>query len=208
MSKSIERFLVTLLLIVLVGGGCASAPRAPVTRAPAIEQATRAVAIATTCGATGSGIVIDGDSALTAAHVVATCHPPYLIQDAGGALRVATLEAVIDSDMARLRLLPGSVPFANQAPVVVTTARVGDQVCIESGGHRERRCGRVRGVGETRAGIRHTAVTLPGDSGSGLYRADGALLGVVVVCDVDSAGTCTRTGGGASPLAPVSWVTR
>jgi hypothetical protein len=207
MSKSIERFLMLTILVLAILVSCKA--RSPATPAPALamDQAARAVAIATTCGSTGSGVVIGERSVLTAAHVVATCPPPYLIRDGAGALRVATLEAVLDTDLARLRLLPGSIPLASPTPVAVAAAKVGDRVCLQSGGHGERRCGKVRSVSNGRAGLRHTAITIPGDSGSGLYRSDGVLLGVVVVCDVDG-GACTRTGGGASPLASVAWVTR
>lgn len=199
MSDQIVLRCLSLLLVILAAcGGGIRAPAAP-------DPATSAVAITTLCDSVGSGVIIDATHLLTAAHVVAPCPSAFLITDHAGAVRVARLEAVVDSDLARLRLVPGSAPFDDPGPPLIRTAVPGARVCIESGQHRQRRCGRIRGSGHGRAGLSHSAITIKGDSGSGLYGERGDLLGIVVTCEV-SAGVCTRTGGGATPLAPVAWI--
>lgn len=205
------RVVIDVLIVVLLGAlvaaqyGCAQGLRVSTPQ----DQTRAALAVETACGPTGSAVIVDSMHALTAAHVIGECPLPVLLTDSSGHQRVASIEALVDVDVARLELLPDQPPFAVAVaglPPIARPAR-GAAVCIESGRHHQRRCGAVRAVEPGRGGIAHSAVTIKGDSGSGLYDGRGRLVGIVVTCDVETTGgPCSATGGGATPLWPRTWI--
>lgn len=210
------RVLVDVLVVALLAAlvfaqyGCASrVPFGPVpVVSTATEQTRAALMVETICGTSGSGVIIDTAHALTAAHVIAACPMPVLLTDSSGRRRVATPEAVVDVDVVRLQLLPGQALFTDARPPTITRPSPGAAVCIESGRHHQRRCGKVRAVEPGRGGIRHSATTTKGDSGSGLYDGSGRLVGIVITCDTEHDGddVCNAAGGGATPLWPRAWI--
>jgi hypothetical protein len=207
------RVVIDVLIVVLLGAlvlgqyGCACGMRQAASSSSPQDQLRAALSLETACGPTGSAVIVDRTHALTAAHVIGVCPLPVLLIDSDGVSRVASLEAVAATDVARLELLPDEPPFAGSGPPSIARAAPGAGVCIESGLHHERRCGRVRTVSDGRGGVEHSAATIKGDSGSGLYDEHGRLVGIVVTCDVPArGGACLTTGGRATPLAPRAWI--
>lgn len=156
-------------------------------RTPAERNAT-AVGIYTECGS-GSGVLVDGAHVLTAYHVV-DCgdddgHKPaqyIVVRTAAGATTIAVIQVGDPArDLARLQL---ATPVKNVAPAYVRTAKVGDVACASTVVPEiATRCGKVTAFEQPRM---HGDVTVSGmnvwygNSGSGAYGKDGALIGIVV----------------------------
>lgn len=133
----------------------------------------------------GSAVVIDGRHALTAEHVVDCRSGQRLIRGTlpDGHHMIMTVDREDhDHDIARV-VVQADAGFGLLVPTpIVSTVRAGDTVC-SSVAYPKRgwNCGAVRNVDPDIAigDIRGWWRTVPGNSGSGLYR-DGALVGIVV----------------------------
>jgi hypothetical protein len=168
----------------LASGGCAARTQIVVThlRSP-IEAASTAVAVKTECG-WGSGVLVDSRHVYTAHHVIA-CGKGRLakkvrVELPNGSSYTATYDALDASrDLARLRL-----PRAIGVPTL-TVARVkpGQVVCaVTATPAREFRCGLVDVLKAPRVwgDVALKGMNLWfGNSGSGLYNTDGALVGII-----------------------------
>lgn len=131
----------------------------------------------------GSGVLIGSDRVLTAKHVI-ECVPstvldalPVTVTMPNGTDVQATIEITTDTDLARLRLT--ATRHADRP--LVRTAAPGSRACLAHAvPSRGRSCGRITAAGETIGAVEFTAKVVPGNSGSGLYDEDGALIGVVI----------------------------
>ena len=201
MTTHLIRIFSALLVLLL---GCMPPPR---PSAAELVAEPRDVAIATVCKSIGSGVVIDDRHVVTALHVVSRCPDVVIVRDGSRVDRAAQVEIVdLRRDVARLVLSDASLPFEVR-PVRVAEPEPGAPVCLRSGLHREERCGYVDAASERLDGLRHTAPTRPGDSGAGLYRLDGTLVGIATTCNVTDQGACSDTGGGGASMLAVAWVT-
>ncbi len=186
---------IVMLLGLLVNANCAHTPESV---APAIEQVEpfrtplqrvdSAVAIYTECGS-GTGVMVDGDTLLTAFHVV-NCGDSTTIQMAQAvvvrALTGTTYVARMTigdpaRDIARIELHE-SVP--DVVPVKIRDAVAGETVCAAHViPERGFKCGIVnRYAGPRSHGdvIVDNANYWYGNSGSGVYAEDGQLIGIAV----------------------------
>ncbi len=193
---------IVLILGLFVNASCAHAPPPPrdpaqlETPTPARtlrQQTATAVEIITECGS-GSGVLIDGGTVLTAFHVVDCGDGKDDIQIAKW-LVIRTLDkksslAALDvgdpmRDLARLRV---TTPFKNIPPVHIRAAQIGETVCAATAvPERSFRCGTVaepdgspREYGDV---VVADANVWYGNSGSGVYASDGTLVGVMVRLD-------------------------
>lgn len=199
------RFLSLLLtsLLALTLAACLAPPPRPT--AAAVDNAPRDVSIATVCTSIGSGVVIDDRHVLTAVHVVARCPDVVVVRDDSDVDRAAQVEIVdLRRDVARLVLSDASRGFG-VPPIRVAEPEPEAPVCLRSGLHREERCGFVSLVSDDLNGLRHTAPTRRGDSGAGLYRLDGTLIGIATTCNVSTIGECSDTGGGGASMPAIAW---
>ena len=180
----------SLLLSVCVG--CASTPP-PAPGSPrgdrvfeAHEQDAAAVKISVGCksplgaewGQIGSGVVIGPHHVLTAMHVL-VCEGGETISATviqGETKLEAKVEAVAPgADIARLEF-EGTVSMRRYPRV--GTPRAAGWVCLSAAHPKvERKCGRTSTVS---GAIRHSAIVVPGNSGSGLYDDRGYLVGIAV----------------------------
>ena len=192
-----------LSIVLAVCGACGLPDRG--VRRPAPEQDRAAVRIDTMCGSSGSGVIVSRAQVLTALHVVLSCPMGRLaVTDADGTVRLAELEIATNRDVARLVLAEGEPDFPIGSIPRVKPARVGARVCISAAApKRGRACGTVRKVAPNpTGGVEHSAPTVPGNSGSGLYDAYGSLVGIVVWRDL------RREGGMATGLDARQWLVR
>lgn len=135
----------------------------------------------------GSGVIVH---VLTALHVV-EC--PYIanvvvVQADGKRLRMMVERERRDLDVARL-VLASADSFA-VLPPVIAAPHISDAMCsaaVEPA--REWSCGAVESLDAVPGDIRTTGRTVRGNSGSGLYNSDGALVDIVVAKPRDSDGT-------------------
>ena len=141
-------------------------------------------------------MIINGREILTAGHFVTSCPSPfYAVETADGELRAAYITGLsLERDLARLRIYGDDRRFTVREPKL---ARAHGAVCFEPG-TRKRSCGTVSSVKPKN--IDHTAQTVKGNSGSGMYDRLGRLVGIVVTCHTATEGVCATTGGGATPL--------
>lgn len=211
-----------VVLVALLAGTsaslyCAALPRDPGHPvAPILDQDARAVSVIAVCPdgtpRAGSGVLVTSTSVLTALHVV-NCAPsptfdvaddylaPAFVQvsTADGRLRAATPRAIfVERDVARLGLAePLPVAPATISPVVV-----GEEVCLAPARPtRTRRCGAVDATwSDSRRGanVRHGALTIPGNSGGGIYDGRGRLVALATRCGAP----CT-SGGLGTQLWPI-----
>lgn len=183
---------------------CAHAPGPSYPRS-STAQAAAAVAVQSECRSPfgsdggvlsetlwGSGVVIDERHVLTALHVVWCPAVPrirvYFADGRSRAMvplredRVADLAML---DAASLEPLPGGPP-----PTFGARPDVGATVCAATAiPARAWSCGSV--VSHERpadSDVRHTAPTLPGNSGSGVYDGAGRLVGIVTALRTDGSG--------------------
>lgn len=186
-----------------------------------LEEQIAAVRIDVVCDSglekTGSGVVIDAQHVLTAAHVV-DCPGHYTIGgDTSQPVEMYLDAFSVDADVARLVTHVAVLPVRPASRIGYVGE--GDIVCAaDAFPERTWACGVVRGVVDGK--IIHTATTVHGNSGSGLYDVHGVLVGIVVECHTPSLdellestrkglpADCKRNGGNASALAPIEWMVR
>ncbi len=198
----------TLLLAVLlqalslaIVSGCCSAP--PRVAGPEARQRDLAVEITRGCATSsgvqvgfGSGVLISESTVLTASHVVLCPGVAALVVLSPGVMRVAQVAQLdLEGDMAILTLdspVKG-VPTAKIGP----RPKVGDRVCLATARpERARPCGNVTAYDTLPGDVRHTARTVPGNSGSGVYDRAGLLVGIVThACRDGSCGMFTALEG-------------
>lgn len=169
--------LMALAAVLVHCSACVQAVKPP--RAAVVSRELAAtVYVGSVCGSqvTGAtGVLVSSERAYTALHVIRCDHPTIVIRTVAGEVRPASLLLFWpDQDLALLRVETPAPPTKG-----VGLVRVGDVVCLSSAvPARERSCGVVTAV-RSDGDIYHTARVLPGNSGSGLYDAKGALVGVV-----------------------------
>ena len=187
---------VTYLIVALAG--CAAIATAPAcqplgsaTRHDGLrdraEQVADAVAIAVECGDktwTGSGVLVSPTQVVTASHVAHCDHDGAIVVRRLGTAMI--LQAVIeldepDFDLARVRFVAGAHLDDVRAVAVGPRPKPGDVVCFAAGNPvPESVCGSVSDIGhDPRAELGHSATTIPGNSGSGVYDAAGRLVAIV-----------------------------
>jgi hypothetical protein len=184
--------LLVLLLAAVANAGCQH-PQEPIeptlepTR-PQAQRAESAVEIYTECGS-GTGVLVNGTQVLTASHVVNCAEWPEM--QAAKYIAVRTLDkqtsiAMVDindgeRDLARLTL---QTRVAGIWPVSIRMAVEGETICAATARpERAFRCGTVDGFRGPRSWgdvIIKGANIWYGNSGSGVYGADGALIGIAV----------------------------
>jgi hypothetical protein len=196
--------LALLIAITISSYGCAGrnvpkSEKEPIeTPAAVAAQADRTVMV-DGCGY-GSGVMISPTAVLTARHVVflrGVDHPCMIVIEYPDGTRE---DATVDLESTRLDVVRLKTKARREIQAPKSHAvTIWETVCIVSG-HPERdaSCGRAVHFSSGFAGIMHTARTIPGNSGSGLWNRRGELLGIVV--------TYSNYGGNASPVPPV-WLT-
>lgn len=162
-------------------GACAARIKPP-TMWPALRDA--GLAITTDCGGTkrnASAVLVAPGRALTAAHAVPCVAPVISIRHADGSTSAAhLLVADRGHDLATLAIVDGAGLEARLA----APPSEGQFVCaLYSYPNRERRCAEVERVDG--ATITYTALTVAGNSGSGLYDVAGRLVGITIQTCVD-----------------------
>lgn len=188
--------LVALLLFSALGtSGC----RSPAIAAPRLEtgagltvaeQHAAAVRI-DACGYYGSGVVIGPGRVLTAAHVVMKACP-FLVVTAADGKRYRARRQVAWADDIALVYVSG---LATQTVPPIDGIGSGDRVCFAPGApRRARSCGAVYSVTSRIGGIYHSAITVPGNSGAGVYDLRGRLVGIVVWYVKGAGGMATPIG--------------
>ena len=179
------RFVTAAVILLLSLISCA--PAKPHLRTVP-EQRSTAVAIFTTCpggSGYGSGVLLDGRRVLTAAHVTGCGLPLLRVTTRAGDVRLMKVVAIDHAiDLAILEVDDGELRFPYPVPSVSIGNRpsVGDVVCMESGEPgRRRQCGEVLDfrADELPGNMKHGGLTIPGNSGSGVYDEAGRLVAVV-----------------------------
>ncbi len=201
-----------LALIILAS--CAPMPYvAPAPRSHD-QQLAADVMVNSSCGLTwdigpsatydriATGVLINDRTVLTALHAV-TCpaipHVWVTFGD-GSSSQVAVTAEDGDRDMAVLSSRVGNFEAGIAPPVLGPVPRVGAEVCALG------RCGRVTGINEeaiygAKGDILHSVAMMPGNSGSGLYDAEGRLVGInTMSITCEHGGDWTNCGGQASPV--------
>lgn len=145
---------------------------------PVIVQKDAAVRIETVCAA-GTGVIVGSHTILTALHVL-TCDNSVVdavkVTLPSGRAYIADTEVAVFKDLGRLHV---NEDLAFKAPHVAS-AKVGRQVCAETAvPKRGRTCGTVTTTGIGDSDIAFTADVTFGNSGSGVYDANGFLVGIV-----------------------------
>lgn len=201
-----------LMMMVLLGvaagacTGCLAALQRPLTTEA--QRLDRAVEVTSVCvGDTvkfhsGSGVIVDSQTVLTAVHVVACLNAEVTVTTVARRsfkMRVALFDS--QADVARLTLDSGRFA-ATRVPI----GRVldDDPVCIVPAvPNRAISCGEVKPnpYPDHPLSTNHTAVTIPGNSGSGTYDCRGRLVGIVT-----NARLKDNSGGLFTPVAPRPWL--
>jgi hypothetical protein len=175
-----------VLLLAVLANACAAMPKMPdePSRTPAQMNAS-AVRIYTECGM-GSGVLLDSVTVLTAQHVV-DCDgldaQVVIVTPANGApSSLATIKvADRDRDLARLML---QTPVEGVSEVRVRNPKVGERLCAATVvPERAFQCGSVKeydGPREYGDVVMRDMNVWYGNSGSGVYAADGTLVGIAV----------------------------
>jgi len=210
-----QKLLTALTLVLLACGHSARVVKQPTPTLKQLTQVERAVRVEKACvsgdpysgptrlqdlrieaGGWGSGVIVGPDTVLTAWHVV-KCPPRtsrfLLVSGPDNVKHWAELAAGDpDHDIARL-----TVAGTPATRLKLAAAKDGDVVCAAVAHPiREWSCGVVIDVGPVKTktngtvDIWHTARTVPGNSGAGLYNGRGQLVGL------QTNGDATKTDGG------------
>ncbi len=174
-----------VLILALLANACAHYPMPRDVRS-VDDRAESAVEVFTECGS-GSGVLVDESTVYTAFHVV-ECAPGQMAQ----VIAIRTLDK--KSSVARIRVsdadrdiasLELETPMPDVTPVRVRGAVIGETICAATATpERQMRCGIVK-PGDL-SPRRHGDVVVGGmnvwygNSGSGVYGTDGALVGIAV----------------------------
>lgn len=205
MSGALLGVLISAAMVV----GCRP-PSGDTARTPAwqvAEAATLSVLCSDGSMKAGSGVLIGPDRLLTASHVVACGDgdPMLIIVELHGASTLAGVEVMsTGADIARLQTLDKLEFFA---VLIGPKPEIGDTVCVAAGAPlgRTRRCGPVERFDADASGdIVHAVVTEPGNSGAGVYDAEGRLVGIL-----SHYRTCVNgqlCGGKATSLDGRAWI--
>lgn len=184
--------LLVMLLGLIANASCAHRPAPkdePVqpTRT-VVQRAESSVEVYTACGS-GTGVLIDATTVLTAFHVVncadwpaSEVSPWIAVRTLDKKARVAKVEVGDGArDLARLKL---TAPIEGVVPVRIRDAKVNDYVCAATAiPERAMRCGYVEEInGRREYGdvVARQMNVWYGNSGSGVYAADGTLVGIAV----------------------------
>lgn len=150
------------------------------------QQRETAVSIFTFCPdeqGWGSGVLLDGRHVLTAAHVVHCGMPILRVETRAGDVRMMhPLKVDWENDLALIVIDDDELRFPYPVPGAVIGPRPpeGEVVCLESGRpDRARQCGEVLEYGRGAGNMAHRALTVPGNSGGGVYDESGRLVGIV-----------------------------
>lgn len=149
-----------------------------------VQQYNAAVSVHTECGS-GSGVLISPTVVLTAHHVVSCGGRATLyiaVRTFDFKARVAIVELADEArDLVRLRL---ASPVDNVPPVHIRLAMTGEKICAATAvPERAQRCGEAGGFSKTKreqGDLETDAPVWYGNSGSGVYSSDGALVGLAV----------------------------
>jgi len=188
---------------------------APPVRSPVLQQ-NAGVKIRVKCpdgNYVGSGVIVGRDRLLTAEHVVSCSNknlPSQILVDPGdGVPRNAVIEVLVpNADIARL-LVDADLSEYNSPIVIGPRPQIGDTVCEVAGMPRwTYRCFTAqvwtRLTGEEADIYMDGMMVEFGNSGSGLYDAEGRLVGIVVrVARCQDSLPCS---GRATSLQTRSWL--
>lgn len=178
----------TAFLVCLLLGSCQGFV-VPGALSPA-EQSHASVKVLSDCEdkATGSGVLVAPRLAVTARHVV----PCDEAQVAGVDAQVFSHDE--EADVAVLYL---HEPLNGRIPTIGPVPSLDERVCIEpSHPERRRSCGWV--VGRHSGVLKLDSLVWPGNSGSGVWDAQGRLVGIVTTFRVGP--NAQITGGSAATL--------
>lgn len=209
--------LIVLLLGLIVNAGCAhhaSKLDPPGYSFGPVARYNAAVQITARCigmdGETyvwnGSGVIVSKDRLLTAGHIAETegmiC--AFTAEDIKGQTFLIRPIAVLSSndiDLASMGLISYTEEFNAERTRFGSVPLLGDKVCVATAyPRREYKCGDVMMPKADPPGdIRIDLVVEPGNSGSGLYNANGELVGIMVHT-YPNRGNKQYISGGASSL--------
>jgi hypothetical protein len=152
------------------------------------QQAEASVAIYTECGS-GSGVLVNGNTVITAFHVVNCADWPEtavarLITVRTSDKRSSTAVLKVNDGGRDLASLTLNEPFEGVTPIAVRMAVDNEPICAATSvPERAFRCGFVKGFDGPRLFgdvlVRSMNIWY-GNSGSGVYGRDGALVGIAV----------------------------
>lgn len=196
--------VVVAVIAGLLGASCVRLPNVPSQPRTTGEQMRTAVVVESSCSMhalgtyrLGSGVLVDGRHVVTAYHVVACGIVPlvYVETSDGRRQRFVLVSEDLDNDTATLEI--ASAEILPVAPVRRARARPGDTACAATARpRRELNCGTVEQVAGRQ--LRLSNRTLLGNSGSGLYNARGALVGIVTA---QAAATAAESDGSMTGYA-------
>lgn len=208
-----------LTIALMLWAACFPRPAVRSPRLTPAEQLGRATAIQVICvDATGNvsqwagSAVVIGPSTLITAHHVVDCDMGAIFAMAEDGTAVALdVEATAPAyDVARAVVADGAVAWPSAGTVGLgPIPGVGDAVCLAPRlPSHIRRCGQVGAV--STHSIAHDAFTEPGNSGGGVWDAEGRLAGIITTYSRcrGAGGAGQVCGGGFAPLAAIPWVTR
>lgn len=191
------RFLLPLLTAALAFS-CSRAPaRSPGDPVTCESDACRASLLLFSNGKPICGAVAIGPRLIvTAAHCVEGGGRPTLITLLAPTGRVITARIRVDNDSGDIAILESFSPLSAHVPIKAGALEPGFLV-------RPRRMWMTSETLISGPELLWRVMTPvdKGDSGSGVFAADGALVGVVSTCDSANGYSCTDSGGSYSPVA-------
>lgn len=208
-----------LALTLMLWAACFPRPAVRGPRLTPTAQLARATAIQVICVDQqghvsqwgGSAVVIGPSTLLTANHVVDCDMGVIAAYGEDGSAVILDVEATAPAyDVARAVVADGSIAWPSAGPVALgPIPSVDDEVCLAPRiPSHIRRCGKVGAVNQYR--VEHSVFTEPGNSGGGVWDAEGRLAGIIVTYSRcrGAGGAGQVCGGGFAPLAAIPWVTR